>query len=141
MPYHSKEARHGFSLAYSNCQNHYSRTLVLKYKHYVALTADVIAETEETEASLKKPLFHSLLVTCSGLTLKSGMKALWHMPVILALKRLRHADCKFQGSLGYIVSLCLKNKITHFKLANIVGSVLEDWEVCKWPGWVTPLTD
>lgn len=59
MPYHSKEARHGFSLAYSNCQNHYSRTLVLKYKHYVALTADVIAETDETEASLKKPLFHS----------------------------------------------------------------------------------
>jgi hypothetical protein len=36
----------------------------------------------------------------------------WDIPVILALKRLRQEDLKFESSLGYAVNSCLKNKTT-----------------------------
>jgi hypothetical protein len=35
------------------------------------------------------------------------------MPVIPALRRLRHEDCKIKGSLSYIARSCAKKK--HYK--------------------------
>lgn len=42
----------------------------------------------------------------------------WHMPISLALKRLKHKDyCKFKISLGYILRLCHK-KTQKTKIKN-----------------------
>lgn len=36
---------------------------------------------------------------------KSRGSGLWHMPIVLALRRLRQEDhCKFEASMGYIVN-------------------------------------
>jgi hypothetical protein len=48
---------------------------------------------------------------------------MWCTPIIPALRRLRHEDCEFKASLGYIVRLSLKqtsNKtIASWRVANL----------------------
>jgi hypothetical protein len=35
----------------------------------------------------------------------------WYIPIILALRRLRQEECKFQTSLGYVCSEILSQKL------------------------------